>query len=250
MDNCKHRRTDAGPARSKSQRVTIAYGVTGIFALAALIGCTVFFSVARSGKSGNAHINQATGSTNGLLPDTRIGVHVLPVKVQNLDRAARLANCELRLRLKDEGHKHIAPTAATPNYKTNPPTSGSHVEAPYQQADGAYREMPAEIDFVHSLEHGRLEIQYKPNLAEKRQLELLGVYDTMYGATLLFPNNKMPYAVAATTWRNLLGCVKYRGQITLDAIRDFGKTTWGRYGGQPVDTFERIAPTPYEPSTK
>ena len=55
----------------------------------------------------------------------------------------------------------------------------------------------------------------------------------------------MHYAVAATTWTNLMGCPKYKGAITLDAIRDFGKATWGRYGGEPVDrlqAFERADP--------
>ena len=102
-----------------------------------------------------------------------------------------------------------------PAYETPPPTSGAHVEPPYQQADGAYREEPAEIDYVHSLEHGRLEIQYAPDLPEADQLALKGLYDTMYGATLLFPNGKMPYAVAATTWTNLMGCPTYEGAATL-----------------------------------
>ena len=107
--------------------------------------------------------------------------------------------------------------------------------------------MPEEIDFVHSLEHGRMEIQYAPDLPEKDQLELKGLYDTMYGATLLFPNDKMPYEVAATTWTNLLGCHEYKGAITLDAIRAFGKATWGKYGGEPVDAFTFTGPTPAEP---
>jgi hypothetical protein len=170
------------------------------------------------------------------------------VKVADLATAARQAGCDLRLHLKDEGHEHIPPTAQTPNYKTNPPTSGAHVEPPYQQADGAYSEMPAEIDFVHSLEHGRMEIQYAPDLAENDQLALKGLYDTMYGATLLFPNENMPYEVAATTWTNLIGCPAYKGAVTLDAIRDFGKATWGRYGGEPVAAFKFTGPTPAEPA--
>ena len=108
--------------------------------------------------------------------------------------------------------------------------------------------MPAEIDFVHSLEHGRLEIQYSPDLPEEDQLELKGLYDTMYGATLLFPNDKMPYEVAATTWTNLLGCPTYKGAATLDAIRAFGKATWGKYGGEPVEAFTFTGPTPAEPT--
>ena len=60
----------------------------------------------------------------------------------------------------------------------------------------------------------------------------------------------MPYEVAATTWTNLLGCKTYKGAITLDAIRDFGRLTWGRYGGEPVDGFGPLnGPTPANPST-
>ncbi len=167
----------------------------------------------------------------------------------NLQQAAKQAGCVLRLHLKDEGHTHIAPGTEAPDYKTNPPTSGNHVEPPYQQADGAYTEMPLLIDMVHSLEHGRMEIQYSPDLPEKDQLELKGLYETMYGATLLFPNEEMPYAVAATTWTNLLGCKQYKGQATLDAIRAFGKQTWGKYGGEPARAFTFTGPTPKNPSS-
>ena len=165
----------------------------------------------------------------------------------DLATAAKQAGCVLRLHLADEGHDHIPPGSPTPHYKTNPPTSGNHVEPPYQQADGAYSEMPAEIDFVHSLEHGRMEIQYSPKLAQSDQLALKGLYDTEYAGALMFPNDKMPYQVAATTWTNLLGCPTYKGAITLDAIRAFGKKTWGKYGGEPVNAFPFTGPTPGNP---
>ncbi len=90
-------------------------------------------------------------------------------------------------------------------------------------------------------------IQYAPALPEQAQLELKGLYDTMYGATLLFPNDKMDYEVAATTWTNLLGCPSYEGQATLDAIRAFGKQTWGKFGGEPAEAFPFTGPTPAEP---
>ena len=44
--------------------------------------------------------------------------------------------------------------------------------------------------------------------------------------------------------RNLLGCKKYKGAITLDAIRDFGKATWGIAGREPVEAFPFTGPTP------
>jgi hypothetical protein len=200
---------------------------------------------------GDAHINlnASVGSTNGVKPDDRAGTKPPPVKVADLQAAAKQAGCKVRLGLKDEGNAHIPQGSPPPDYKTNPPTSGNHVEPPYQQADGAYAEMPDEIDFVHSLEHGRLEVQYSPDLPEAAQLALKGVYDTMYGATLLFPNEEMPYEVAATTWTNLIGCPTYKGAITLDAIRDFGKLTWGKYGGEPAAAFAFTGPTPAEPAS-
>jgi Protein of unknown function (DUF3105) len=237
-------------SRSGNTRLIAAYAIGSIAVLA--IAVLIFILVSGggdSGSSGDAHINVNTqmGSTNGVQPDERAGTPPPTVKVVNLDEAAEKAGCKLKLKLKDEGHTHIPPKSPEPNYKTNPPTSGNHVEPPYQQADGAYAEEPEAIDYVHSLEHGRLEIQYAPSLPEKNQLEMKGLFDTMYGATLLFPNKKMPYQVAATTWTNLLGCPEYKGSITLDAIRAFGKQTWGKYGGEPVFAFKFTGPTPAEP---
>jgi hypothetical protein len=237
-------------ARART-RLIIGYSVAAMVVLVVAVVVIVLVSGGgdNGASKGDAHINLDTsiGSTNGVEPDERAGTPPPPVEVANLASAAKQAGCDLRLNLPDEGHEHIPPSAPAPDYKTNPPTSGDHVEPPYQQADGAYREMPAEIDFVHSLEHGRLEVQYAPDLAEEDQLALKGLYDTMYGATLLFPNENMPYAVAATTWTNLLGCPTYKGAITLDAIRAFGKATWGKYGGEPVRAFRFTGPTPAQP---
>jgi hypothetical protein len=236
-------------AGSERRRLFAGYAVAGVVGLAVLVGiAVVIISAASKNDSGEAHINQGTGSTNGVQPEKRAGTNPPPPKVTNLQKAAKQAGCDLRLHLPDEGHSHIPPTSKTPEYGTNPPTSGNHVEPPYQQADGAYSEMPSELDTVHSLEHGRMEIQYSPRLAESAQLELIGLYNTMYGATLIFPNENMPYEVAATTWRNLLGCNEYKGSITLDAIRAFGKETWGKEGREPATGFPFTGPTPEEPT--
>jgi len=245
---------ETGEKDSNRNRLIVGYAVVSTVILA--IAVAVFIIASSGGSSGpeqdegGAHINLNTeiGSTNGVQPDERAGTVPPPVKVTNLQAAAKQAGCKLQLHLKDEGHEHIPPGSPEPDYKTNPPTSGPHVDPPYQQADGAYTEMPEPIDFVHSLEHGRMEIQYSPDLPEEDQLALKGVYDTLYGATLLFPNSEMPYAVAATTWTNLIGCPQYKGAITLDAIRDFGKTTWGKYGGENVFAFTFTGPTPEEPA--
>ncbi len=223
------------------------YGIAVVVGLVVVAGIVVLVASGSGGGGGASHINQASGSTNGVQPDNRTGPKPPAVKVADLKQAAKQAGCTLRLRLPEEGHTHIPPGSPTPHYKTNPPTSGNHVEPPNQQADGAYSEMPEEIDFVHSLEHGRLEVQYSPSLSESDQEALKGLYDSMYGATLFFPNDKMPYQVAATTWRNLLGCPKYKGAITMDAVRDFGKATWSVSGREPTSAFPFTGPTPANP---
>ena len=238
-------------SRGGNSRLLLAYaiGSTVVLAIAVLIFILATGGDDGGGGKGDAHINVNTemGSTNGVKPDEREGIPPPPPETIDLKKAAKAAGCYLMLELEDEGNEHIGPKSPTPNYKTNPPTSGKHVEPPYQQADGAYSEMPKPIDFVHSLEHGRLEIQYAPDLSEKTQRELKGLYDTMYGASLLFPNDEMNYAVAATTWTNMLACPGYEGAKTLDAIRAFGKQTWGKYGGEPVFAFKFTGPTPSEP---
>jgi hypothetical protein len=237
-------------SRSGNNRLILTYAIVSTVVIA--VGVLIFVLVSGGGgggEGGDAHINvnQAMGNTNGVQPDNRAGIEPPRTKVFDLDQAAKEAGCKVELKLEDEGHTHLPQNSPPPNYKTNPPTSGNHVEPPFQQADGAYSEEPKSLDTVHSLEHGRMEIQYSPDLPEKAQLELIGLYDTMYGATLLYPNGKMPYEVAATTWTNLLGCKEYKGRATLDAIRAFGRETWGKYGGEPAEAFTFTGPTPAQP---
>lgn len=254
-DRLRQERIEAEERDSKSgsSRLLLAYaiGSTVVLAIAVLVFVLATGGDDSAGGNGDAHINvnSEMGSTNGVTPDEREGTPPAPAQVTILEKAAKEAGCKLKLELEDEGHEHIAKNSPTPKYKTNPPTSGNHVEPPYQQADGAYSEMPDAIDVVHSLEHGRLAIQYAPSLSRKDQLELKGLYDTMYGATLLYPNTTMPYQVAATTWTNMIGCPTYKGAVTLDAIRAFGRETWGKYGGEPVEAFTFTGPTPSEPDS-
>jgi hypothetical protein len=236
-------------AGSQRQRLLIGYGIAGVLAIAVLVGV---FIVATSGgggtASGAAHIAQSSGSTNGVPPDDRTGTPPPTLKNVDLKTAAKQAGCVLRLGLPDEGHDHVPPGTKI-NYHTSPPTSGDHVLPPNQQADGAYSETPDSIDYVHSMEHGRLLIEYAPSLPPKDQLALKGLYDTQYAAALLFPNADMPYEVAATTWTNMLGCKRYQGTATMTAIRAFGRQTWGKFGGEDPRAFPFTGPTPANPSS-
>jgi hypothetical protein len=227
-------RRDALAAR---KRLILGYGVAGVLTAAVLVGIGIVIASGGGGSSEEtpaaAHIDTATGSINGVAPDAREGTAPPPVENLDLQNAAADAGCALRLGLPDEGNTHLEPDAKTPNYRTNPPTSGNHVTTPFQQADGAYAQTPEPIQFVHSIEHGRIEIQYSPDLPETDQLALKGVFDESPSGMLMFPNPRMPYEVAATAWTQLMGCKKYEGAKTLDAIRDFRDQFRGR-GPEPV----------------
>jgi hypothetical protein len=252
--------TEERESRGGGNRMIIGYAIAAVVVIAVAVLVFVLASGGGGDDSsiangntddGGAHINgdENYGNTNGVSPDERAGIVPAAAKVTDLKAAASKAGCELRLKLPDEGHTHLPQGSAPPKYKTSPPSSGNHVEPPFQQADGAYSEEPEQLDVVHSLEHGRLAIEYSPDLPEKAQLELKGLYDTMYGAALMFPYDEMVYDVAAATWTNLLTCREYKGQATLDAIRAFGKETWGKYGGEPVFAFKFTGPTPAEPTS-
>jgi hypothetical protein len=185
--------------------------------------------------TGSAHIDPSTGDPfeGDLTPDEREGTPPPSAELADLEEAADAAGCEVQLDLGDErelalkgklefGFKvqpngHVAEDAE-PEYETSPPTSGVHGDVPL--ADGAYLDAPEPINSVHSLEHGRVEIQYSPDLSEDDQLALKGVFDEDPDGMQMFPNPEMPYAVAATAWTNLLGCDSYTPE-TLDAIRAF-----------------------------
>jgi Protein of unknown function (DUF3105) len=219
-------------SQASRNRLILGYGAAGILTAAVLVGIVIAIASGGGGSGEDtpeaAHIDTETGSINGVPPDAREGT--TPPALQNLDleNAAADAGCTLRLNLPDEGNTHLEPGTPPPNYKTNPPTSGDHVGGFFYQADGAYAEAPELIEFVHSLEHGRIEIQYAPDLPEADQLALKGIFDESPSGMLFFPNPDMPYEVAATAWTQLIGCKRYQGAKTLDAIRDFRDAYRGR----------------------
>jgi hypothetical protein len=118
----------------------------------------------------------------------------------------------------DRGH-----TQAPVHYKTNPPSFGPHNPIPAQDGDYVGRQTPAKEHLVHALEHGRIEVQYRPGTPKSvvDQLESLFNDDSQY--MLLFQNGTgMPYQVAAVAWTHILGCRQFNPRVP-DAIRAFKK---------------------------
>jgi Protein of unknown function (DUF3105) len=139
--------------------------------------------------------------------------------VTDLPQAAKAAGCVLKNPV-IEGRTHIPPDQKV-TYKTNPPTSGNHDPVPAD--DGVYSTAPNSKTirhFVHTLEHGRVELQYDPSLPKQRINQLGGLFNEDPYHMLLFPNTRMPYKVAATAWGHLIGCEKVTDK-TFDALRAF-----------------------------
>src|SRR6266545_1613720 len=169
----------------------------------ALAGATACASLALAACGGNDEGTTSAASSSTTAPGATgpTGQHPKPVPEQ----------------------AHIDPSTGSskglePDYETDPPTSGPHDPTPI--ADGAYRSTPDPVNFVHSLEHGRIEIQYSPELPEADQLLLKGIFDEDPDGVLLFPNPDMPYEVAVTAWTRLAGCASYDESV-LDVVRDF-----------------------------
>ena len=224
-------------AQAGQRRLVLGYTVAGLLAAAVVVGIIVVIASGSSDGSGtedtpaNAHVDPTSGVV-AADPDDREGTAPPAVEQARLEQAAEAANCDLELNLPDEGSDHFTKEDQG-TYDTNPPTSGDHYGSITEAgmgalADGAYSNTPPISRAVHSLEHGRIEIQYSPDLPEKDQLALKGVFDEDPEGMLLFPNREMPYDVATTAWTNMLGCDRYQGAATLDAIRAFRDTLRGQ----------------------
>ncbi|MCW3041162.1 MAG: hypothetical protein JWM31_3067 [Solirubrobacterales bacterium] len=164
------------------------------------------------------------GGTVGNAP--KLGAVALPaVKETNLAKAAATANCVL-LNPKIEGSTHVTGSVT---YKTNPPSSGNHNQVPAEDGVYAPGNEPTKEHFVHSLEHGRIEIEYKPGTPAKTIAQLEAVGEEELNGTqgyhrLVFQNpTGMTYQVAAVAWGHILGCEKMSPSV-FDAIRAFRKT--------------------------
>ena len=216
-------------------RLIAGYVVAGVLAVAVLAGLVVVITSGGGGGGvdacSEAHIKNSGGTFRGLEPDCRQGTTPPAIQVADLKLSAQKAGCELRLDLPDEGNTHI-PNSTAVQYKTVPPTSGNHNPVPID--DGAYRTpitsdtgKPTNIrNEVHAMEHGRIEIHYKPSLPEDQQLALKGVFDDDPDGMLLYPDPDMPYDVAVTAWTNMAVCPHYDEGV-LDVIQNFRDTYRG-----------------------
>lgn len=203
--------------KSAARKKRLQYVFGGVLGLAVVAGVVAVVALGLGGgSSGSGGEGKPTDAKNASsdvkLPEQKSG---------DLKAAAKAAGCTLS-NPPIEGSTHETKDFKGSDYKTNPPTSGNHNPDWYQ--DGIYNpgDVPKLGMLVHPLEHGRIEVQYKPGTPGDtvKQLEaLLGESDGYH--MLLFQNTtNMPSAVAATAWGHSLTCPAMNDQV-FDAIRTF-----------------------------
>lgn len=193
--------------------------VGGVLAAVLAVGGIAAAVIAGGSGSGGAE-GDATAEVDP-------SVELPPREIADLSEAAQAAGCTLREGLPNEGNEHLSSNTATfDGYKTNPPTSGTHT--PVWAEDGVYdagNEPPKELT-VHSLEHGRINFQYKPGTPQEdvETLKALWAEDFSGGNgyhQLVYQNQTgMESQFAATAWTNMITCEELSPEA-IDAFRAF-----------------------------
>jgi hypothetical protein len=203
---------EAARAAARTKRLQIAGGA--VLAIAAI---AVLVVVLTSGGS-SADGPKSTANAKANIPAAGANANA-----DGLAAAAKAAQCTV-LNPPSEGRTHVATTVTYKN--SNPPASGPHNPTPAQ--DGIYDpgNEPAKENWVHSLEHGRIVIQYRPGTPKATidGMETVGSEalngTPAYHVLVMQNNTRMPYAVAAVAWTHVLGCTTMNPQV-YDAIRAF-----------------------------
>jgi hypothetical protein len=199
-------------AAARRKRLQIGGGVLlGAAAIAAVVVAIAVGFGGGGGESGNAPE-----------VDPAVAARIPEQQTTNLDEAVKAAGCKVT-NATFEGANHEEREFRPADYQTNPPTSGNHTPDWYD--DGIYEpDTTSSLGMlVHTLEHGRINIQYKPGTPDRTvsRLEAL-VAEMNEGYHLLLYQNTtaMEPAVAATAWTHSLTCPEMNNKV-FDAIRTF-----------------------------
>lgn len=201
----------AAKARARRQRLGIAGGAVIAVAIVAAIVIAV-----TGGGSDKRQTPLTPTSKTAAIP---------AAKEQDLNKAVAAAGCKLRTFIPGPNDRnHVTGKV---HYKQNPPVFGPHNPTPAHDGDYVGQGTPATEMLVHALEHGRVEIQYRPGTPAHQQSQLESLLNEQFSGKpvgykqLVFENEtKMPFAVAATAWGQQLGCPTFNDKV-FDALRAF-----------------------------
>ena len=214
-ERLERERKEAAAAARRKRLQMVGGGVLAAAAIAAVV-------VAIAAGFGGGDENEASAPSSGAAASVTLPEQT----ISDYEQAAKAAGCTLT-NPPFEGQNHEDKTFKASDYKTNPPTSGNHTPDWYD--DGVYEPgtTPSLGMLVHPLEHGRIEVQYKPGTpkADVAKLEaLLNEQNEGYHMLLFENTTGMDAQVAATAWTHSLTCPKMNDKV-FDAIRTFR----GRY---------------------
>jgi hypothetical protein len=207
----RERKEAAAAARRK--RLQLGGGV--LLGLAAVAAVVIALVAGLGGGDDNGQAKTPASSEEA-------AVKLPAQQTSDCQEAAKAAGCTLH-NPPYEGNSHEQKDFKPSDYKTNPPTSGNHFPQWYD--DGVYEPgtTPNLGMLVHTLEHGRIDVQYKkgtPAATVKRLEALLSEQNDGYHMLLFENTTGMTPAIAATAWTHSLTCPRMNDEV-FDAIRTF-----------------------------
>lgn len=123
-----------------------------------------------------------------------------------------------------EGNAHVS-EGTNMDYQSNPPTSGNHWPVPLKI--GLYETEKPDEAIVHSLEHGRVWVSYKPSLSQKTKEALKKLLERQPGI-ILTPRSANETDIALAAWTRLDTFNLSNGSFDAERILNFIK----RYRGK------------------
>jgi uncharacterized protein DUF3105 len=198
-------------AAARSKRLQFVIGGVLAAGIVAAVVVALFASGGDEHDPGTAPTN-ASASTDVKLPEPAI---------QDEQQAADAAGCTVE-QVPNEGRGHEEREFTVDDYDQNPPTSGTHFPAYAQDGTYASGQTPPLGELVHTLEHGRIDVQYKPGTPQQWVDKLQAFLDEKQGYHLLLYENTtdMQPQIAATAWDHVLRCPKPNDKM-FDALRTF-----------------------------
>jgi hypothetical protein len=206
---------EAAAKAAERRRRMLGLGVGGGLAVAAVVAVVV--AIAAGGGGGGKKPN----------PAPKNSVPIPAQKITDLNAAAKAAGCTLRSFT--PGPNDRTHTESRVNYKQNPPVFGPH--NPVWASDGDYvgQGAPPTEKLVHPLEHGRVDIWYKPTLPQRQISQLETLFSEPISGKpegykqILVERPSLPGAVAASSWGHQLVCPQFNDKV-FDALRTFRAT--------------------------
>ena len=135
---------------------------------------------------------------------------------QVVGRAAKGADCVSKSPSELPASPHLNPGDPTPEYNSNPPTSGLHL--PSTAPGGAADETIDSKLLVHNLEHGYIVIHYK-GISDKDTGAIQDLVDSYADGVISQPNTEITSPVAMVGWGSLQTCKK----VSISVIKSFIK---------------------------